>query len=56
LKLVAPYAESLLGWTRLRQYLKRRATAMQHDLSPAALKAIQALTKALQDLVNALKK
>jgi hypothetical protein len=29
---------------------------MQHDLSPSALKAIQALTKALQDLINALKK
>ena len=29
---------------------------MQHDFSPAALKAIQALTKALQDLVTALKK
>lgn len=29
---------------------------MQHDLSPAALKAIQALTKALQELVNALTK
>jgi hypothetical protein len=29
---------------------------MQHDLSPATLKAIHALTKALQELVNALKK
>jgi hypothetical protein len=29
---------------------------MQHDLSPAAQKAIQALTKALQELVKALQK
>jgi hypothetical protein len=29
---------------------------MQHDLSPAAQKAIHALTKVLQELVNALKK